>query len=321
VNLALAEDDYAAGLLEQRRQELRFSWRRDFRVARRALEQARMRAGTAVVVSHRSALRENRSAADVLASAETALSALDGAEDRVWMSPSLRSRLQRARTLMAEGDALMAVGAFEPAATQASLAHAEALSIARALRDVASRYTDEANLARWRTWEAETAAWSRRTGKAALVVDKDAHHVAVYRAGRIARVYAAELGWNNIGDKRRQGDGATPEGRYTVSEMKGEGRSRYHKALLLDYPNAEDLRNLETLRRSGAVPRGTRAGGLIEIHGGGGRGRDWTDGCVAVTNAQMDELFRVAGVGTPVVIVGSRSGEGVFSALARSLQP
>jgi murein L,D-transpeptidase YafK len=152
-------------------------------------------------------------------------------------------------------------------------------------------------------------------------VDKDAHQVVLYRAGRVHCVYDAELGWNNVGDKRTQGDGATPEGHYRVTEMKSRGRSRYHKALLLDYPNAEDVRNLAALEASGAVPRGTRPGGLIEIHGEGGRGKDWTDGCVAVTNAQMDELFTLVGVGTPVTIVGSRGGDGVFGTLARRLQP
>ena len=168
---------------------------------------------------------------------------------------------------------------------------------------------------------ADAVAWSRRTGKTALVVDKDAHQVVVYRGGRAFRVFDAELGWNNVGDKRAQGDGATPEGHYKITQMKGRGRSRYHKALLLDYPNAEDVRNLDALKASGAVPRGTRPGGLIEIHGDGGRGKDWTDGCVAVTNTQMDELFRLVAVGTPVTIVGSRSGEGTFASVARRLRP
>ena len=133
------------------------------------------------------------------------------------------------------------------------------------------------------------------------------------------RRYDVELGWNNASDKRHQGDGATPEGKYKIVELKGRGRSRYHRALLLDYPNADDLRTLAHLKRDGVVRTGMRAGGLIEIHGAGGRGKDWTDGCLAVTDKEVEELYARVGVGTPVVIVGSGTGAGVFAQLARSV--
>lgn len=321
LSLAYAEEAYAAGLLEQRRQELRMAIRRDYRQARATLGYARALADAATRASRRTAHRENSSAATAVASARLALAPLHGVEDRVWMPPSVRNRLQRARTLASEGSSLTAEGAYDSAAARARQAADEAESVSTALWRITSRYADDAHLAQWRTWVADAAAWSRRTGKTALVVDKDAHQVVVYRAGRVHRVFDAELGWNNVGDKRTQGDGATPEGHYRITEMKGRGRSRYHKALLLDYPNAEDVRNLDALKASGAVPRSTRPGGLIEIHGEGGRGKDWTDGCVAVTNGQMDELFKLVAVGTPVTIVGSRGGDGVFGSLARRLQP
>jgi lipoprotein-anchoring transpeptidase ErfK/SrfK len=320
LSLAFAEEAYAAGLLEQRRQELRMSLRRDYRPARATLERARALADAAARASRRNAHRENRSAADAVASARLALAPLHGVEDRVWMPPTVRNRLQRARTFALEGSSLVAEGAYDSAMSRALKAADEAAHVSTSLWQVTSRYADAAHLARWRSWVADAAAWSRRTGRTALVVDKDAHEVVVYRAGRVYRVYDAELGWNNVGDKRAQGDGATPEGHYRITELKSRGRSRYHKALLLDYPNAEDVRNLDALKASGAVPRGTRPGGLIEIHGEGARGKDWTDGCVAVTNGQMDELFKLVGVGTPVTIVGSRSGDGVFATLARRLE-
>ena len=82
-------------------------------------------------------------------------------------------------------------------------------------------------------------------------------------------------------------------------------RGTFYKALLLDYPNAEDRAEFNRARRSGDLPPSAGIGGLIEIHGEGGRGRDWTRGCAAVTNRDMDELFARVGVGTPVTIVGS----------------
>jgi murein L,D-transpeptidase YafK len=81
--------------------------------------------------------------------------------------------------------------------------------------------------------------------------------------------------------------------------------SDFFKALLIDYPNADDRAEFGRLRRSGEIPASARIGGLIEIHGGGGRQHDWTDGCVAVTNREIEDLFGLVSVGTPVTIVGS----------------
>ena len=116
-----------------------------------------------------------------------------------------------------------------------------------------------------------------------------------------------ELGFNWIADKVQEGDGATPEGRYRVVKRMDNLSSEYYKALLIDYPNAEDRAEFSRLRRRGELPPGARIGGLIEIHGSGGRKHDWTNGCVAVTNAEMDELFPRVTVGTPVTIIGSDS--------------
>ena len=74
---------------------------------------------------------------------------------------------------------------------------------------------------------------------------------------------------------------------------------------MLDYPNAEDRARYELGRRTGQVPLRAGIGSLIEIHGEGGQGRDWTNGCVALSNRDMDKVFARARVGTPVTIVGT----------------
>jgi len=84
----------------------------------------------------------------------------------------------------------------------------------------------------------------------------------------------------------------------------------------LNYPNDEDRAQFASLRRQGRIPSNASLGGLIEIHGEGGRGKDWTKGCVALANNDMDDLFRRAAVGTPVTIVGG-DGRGVFARLVR----
>jgi len=137
------------------------------------------------------------------------------------------------------------------------------------------------------------------------VVVKDAHLMTVFVRGSPVKTYPVELGFNWIADKVQEGDGSTPEGRYRVTSRLDRLASDFYKALLIDFPNAEDRAEFSRARRSGVLPPTARIGGLIEIHGGGGRQRDWTDGCVAVTNPEMDDLFRRVSVGTPVTIVGS----------------
>jgi len=86
-------------------------------------------------------------------------------------------------------------------------------------------------------------------------------------------------------------------------------------ALLLDYPNAEDRRRFDEARRAGRVARNASLGGLIEIHGEGGRGRDWTKGCVALSNVEIQDLYSRVAVGTPVTIVGGDGNGGTFTKL------
>jgi hypothetical protein len=140
-------------------------------------------------------------------------------------------------------------------------------------------------------------------GRAAAVVVKEAHLLTLFVRGNPVRTYRADLGFNWIADKSRAGDDATPEGRYHIVSRRSGGA--FYKALLLDYPNAEDRAEFSRARRNGDLPRSAGIGGLIEIHGEGGRGRDWTNGCVALTNTDIDDLFARVGVSTPVTIVGS----------------
>ena len=134
-------------------------------------------------------------------------------------------------------------------------------------------------------------------------MEKLRRRCVVVQNRRVVARYQADFGRNGLADKVHAGDGATPEGRYRVT--KKNGGSRYYKALMLDYPNLEDLAQYSEAKRKGLVPRGRGPGGLIEIHGNGGRESDWTDGCIALRNSDMDELFRTAGVGTPIIIVGA----------------
>jgi murein L,D-transpeptidase YafK len=167
----------------------------------------------------------------------------------------------------------------------------------------------------WHAWVDETVAWSRTTGEAAVVVDKDGHLLTLYEGGRVVKRYAADMGFNSATEKSMSGDRATPEGRYRIVEKKDRGRSIYHKALLLDYPNEEDREWFARAKEQGHVPHRASVGSLIEIHGDGGRGQDWTRGCVALANDDMDDLFARVSVGTRVTIVGGNGKDGTLASL------
>jgi murein L,D-transpeptidase YafK len=108
-----------------------------------------------------------------------------------------------------------------------------------------------------------------------------------------------------LGDKNQSGDRTTPEGRYKVSRKRSGRSTLYHKSLEINYPNEDDKLRFEQQKRSGLIPDNARIGGSIALHGAGGRGIDWTEGCIALENKDIDVLFSQCPVGTPVAIVGS----------------
>lgn len=196
-------------------------------------------------------------------------------------------------------------GVYETAILRANQAIARAKDVNRAWQALHSRFDDHSALRRWRSMVEETIAESARSGGSAFVVDKLARRLDVYSDGRKVLSFRVELGAKGLRQKMHSGDKATPEGRYRVVQVRSHGQTRYYKALLLNYPNAEDMARFAEGKRRGQIPKSVGIGSLIEIHGDGGRGKDWTDGCIALTNKEMDSLFRYASVNTPVTIVGT----------------
>lgn len=128
----------------------------------------------------------------------------------------------------------------------------------------------------------------------AIRVYKSGRKMDLLRDGKVLRSYRVRLGGAPVGPKRRQGDRRTPEGDYRISYR--NAASRFHLSLRVSYPNADDLRQ--------AREHGVDPGGDIMIHGGSVSGdfRDWTEGCVAVTDAEIEEIWRLVPLGTPVRI-------------------
>ncbi|MHA7819105.1 MAG: L,D-transpeptidase family protein [Erythrobacter sp.] len=131
-----------------------------------------------------------------------------------------------------------------------------------------------------------------------LLIDKSDRLLVAYRNGRPIRAYRGlQFGDAPMGHKRFEGDERTPEGLYTIDTRNPQ--SRFHLSLRISYPNEFD--------RAFAAQHGRSAGGDIFIHGQptGRPGRmsgDWTDGCIALTNAEIEELWQIVPDGTPVEI-------------------
>ena len=128
-----------------------------------------------------------------------------------------------------------------------------------------------------------------------IVVYKERREMLLLRGQSVLRQYRVALGREPVGHKQREGDGRTPEGAYVIDRR--NPKSRYHLSLHISYPNADDVARA----RAAAVD----PGGDIMIHGlkdGERRDGDWTQGCIAVTDAEMDEIWALVPEGTPIVI-------------------
>jgi len=134
-----------------------------------------------------------------------------------------------------------------------------------------------------------------------IVVVKSTRTMTLMNGGQALKTYKVALGGQPVGAKQRNGDHKTPEGTYVVDFK--VPKSCFHLALHISYPNAADR---ERARKMGVNP-----GDSIEIHGLGDkygwigaahRQLDWTDGCIAVTNEEIDEIWPLVAAGTPVEI-------------------
>lgn len=215
----------------------------------------------------------------------------------------VRNRISRGKMLLSEAVVHYDKGSY----LQANRKVRDADPLLRNSWDLANENLREyfRSYNQWMKWWNNTIAESRQKRIAVILVDKFAGKCYLYQNGTKKAEFDAELGMQWIGDKRQRGDKATPEGLYHITKKLEGSSTKYYKALLINYPNDEDKERFRQEVARGTLPASARIGGLIEIHGHGGKGTDWTDGCVALTDRDMDRLYRDVKVGTPVTIVGS----------------
>ena len=136
-----------------------------------------------------------------------------------------------------------------------------------------------------------------------VLVDKSDEKLFLLKDGSVIAEYSVSFGANPEGHKQQEGDERTPEGSYVLDHKKAD--SVFYKAIHISYPNEADKKS--------AAARGVDPGGAIMIHGQRNRlgwlsfirqRFNWTDGCIAVTNAEMDEIWNSVAANTPIEIRG-----------------
>ncbi len=127
-----------------------------------------------------------------------------------------------------------------------------------------------------------------------VVVLKSKRQMFLLDNKQVLKGYNIELGFEPNGDKKIEGDGKTPEGLYTINRRNPD--SLFHLSLGIDYPSERDIAEAKRL--------GKKPGGDIFIHGRGllPRGQDWTWGCIAVSNEEMEDIYAMVQDGTPIAI-------------------
>jgi len=299
----IAEKKYQAALIEWKIQNEKVFFARNFTRAKELILTATLKAQEA---NSSSGANKNSLKMTYLKEIELLKHKLDNYHDvfiHLPLKVSVRKNyefgklsLEQGLNAFGKGDIMLATKRLNEGKTRISVADREVNALLK-------EYFND--FSKWKNQFAATIRISAQNNSYAFIVDKIKHKGYLYYSGKLSKEYDVEFGRNWIGDKHYAGDKATPEGMYKIIKKKPNGDSGYHKALLINYPNEDDYAMFNNRKRQGLISKGSHIGGLIEIHGDGGRGSDWTSGCIALSNNEIDELFSRVSVGTPITIVGS----------------
>ncbi len=168
---------------------------------------------------------------------------------------------------------------------------------------------NQKDLERYQKWKQQAISYSRKTGQVVLIINKSKFELEVYKKGELNQTFPIELGKNPYDDKKYQGDQTTPEGFYKITRVKDVHDTSFYRAAELNYPNEQDRIEFKKLKKEGIIPKSATIGGAINIHGRGSGisplqgGSNWTNGCTALSDEEMDRLFPYLQQGTRVLII------------------
>jgi murein L,D-transpeptidase YafK len=140
-----------------------------------------------------------------------------------------------------------------------------------------------------------------------IIVDKSDYELQVYDEEGWYATYPVVFGNKDQTDKYMEGDKRTPEGTFKIISKRPH--NKWHKMLMLDYPNQESWAKFKDRKAKGVIPAGAKIGGGIAIHGTWAKDdlvvddyTNWTNGCVSLKNSDLDELDAIMPIGTKVII-------------------
>ncbi|TDH26229.1 murein L,D-transpeptidase [Segetibacter sp. 3557_3] len=152
-----------------------------------------------------------------------------------------------------------------------------------------------------------TSFYANSKGGFYVVIDKSDYELMVYDAEGWLSTYPIVFGNDDLGDKMVQGDRKTPEGTFTITHKKPH--AKWNRYMGIDYPNAESIERFNNRKARGIIPMNAKIGGDIGIHGTWphedyaiDQYQNWTLGCISLKNEHVEQLYRMLGVGTKVVI-------------------
>ena len=294
---------YDSAMVNWKRENSKFIYFRDFE---RVLMFANLAAKTADQASDNSlnsTTNLNTRLAQKIESLNELVSEIDKLFNTYPLTAETRTRISKGKMLLGESEILYKKGQYLQA--NRKVTDSEYLLTSSYENATSNLKNYFKSYSTWKNWVNKTINESKRNGDYSIIIDKFSRKFFIYFKGVKKWEFDAELGKNWVGHKHERGDKATPEGMYKIARKLDSRKTNYYKALLLDYPNEEDLAAFRSEIARGVLSSSAKIGGLIEIHGNGGKGIDWTEGCIALTDKEMDLVFKIVKVGTPVTIVGS----------------
>ena len=291
------------GRIESEENIVRWPWEdNEFETELEALQAE----GTHLVAEVNSRLQAQRTAAEAkLAKVEQRLRLLNTKVGDIGSRVVLGEHPLETELLVKQARHYLEQGQFDYANQASERASQNLFKQTALLTNELGRYADDDLIAAWRESARRTIDWSRKNRAHAIVISKADRVLTVYKSGRKVLTYPIRLGSKGIRAKQYYGDGATPEGEYRIQRKRGPGQTPYFRALILDYPNAEDRRRFEEAQQAGLIPKNRQMPGLIQLHGIAQGITDQPYGSIVLDNPQIAVLFAQVAVGTPVNIVGA----------------
>ena len=276
--------------------------------------------GTQLVADVNSRIQAQRTSAETkLAKIEQRLRLLNTRVGDIGSRVVLGEHPVETEVLVKQARLLLEQGHFEHSIQTSERAGKIILTQTALLTNELGRYADDDLIAAWRESAQRTIDWSRTHRAQAIVISKADRVLTLYKNGRKALTYPIRLGSRGIRAKQHYGDGATPEGEYRVQRKRGPGQTPYFRALILDYPNADDRRRFEEAQKAGLIPKSQHMPGLIQLHGIAQGITDQPYGSIVLDNPQIAQLFDQVSVGTPVNIVGALESQNSISLVLADL--